>query len=213
MKELPIPFTGPMVRALLDDRKGQTRRVVKPTKCKELGVPLAPCEVAGEVNNGDYRYSPYGEPGDRLWVRETWACHFATNDQKPRDIDPELWSVRYFADDFIRPAKMDGSLAQLNQCTKRRPGMFMPRWASRVTLEVTGVRVERLQDITRADAKAEGLKHVTDGGTPYGVPGMANTWFADPRLSYRALWETINGPGSWEANPWVWVVEFRRLAS
>jgi hypothetical protein len=85
----------------------------------------------------------------------------------------------------------------------------MPRWASRITLDIGGVRVERLQDISEADALAEGIVQLKDGG--YGLPAGEHYHSADPRQSYLSLWETINGPGSVEANPWVWVVEFKRL--
>ena len=91
---------------------------------------------------------------------------------------------------------------------KLRPGIFMPRWASRITLEVTGVRVELLQDISEADALAEGIVQLRDGG--FGLPDGSHYHAADPRQSYLGLWEAINGEGSVTANPWVWVVEFKR---
>lgn len=90
-----------------------------------------------------------------------------------------------------------------------RPSIYMPRWASRITLEVTGVRVERLNDINQEDAIAEGVEaHDDDGVTYYGPLGRG---VCDPIVAYRSLWDSINGPGSWAANPWVWVVEFKRV--
>lgn len=194
MKERPILFSAPMVRALLDGRKTQTRRIVKPRRDRDVGCELAPHEIAGEVNQGVYR-NAYCEPGDRLWVRETWY-----------DASSALHScVLYRADgDDIYGGKW-------------RPSIRMPRWVSRITLEVTGVRVEKLQDISGDDSIAEGIERADDFfGCPcwraYGEPAGADVVCPDdPVGSYRSLWESINGPGSWDANPWVWVIEFRRL--
>ena len=162
MKERPILFSGPMVRALVAGTKTQTRRL-----CKEPGA--AP---------------PYGAPGDRLWVKETWAAPHAADHLKPSEV-PRDQPIRYAA---------DGDLGDW----RARPSLFMPRWASRITLEVTAVRVERLQAIGVDDAHAEGVAHATPG-----TPGV------DAVSAYRAVWETIHGPRAWEADPWVWVVSFR----
>jgi len=195
MREKPIPFSAPMVRAILSGTKTQTRRVVKPRKDRDLGCDLAACELAGEVNGGEYRNASY-TPGDRLWVREAWRVFAAFNKKPPRDITRnEL--VWYEAQDEVpfHPTAFG----------RLRPSMFMPRWASRITLEVTGVRVERLQAISVSDAIAEGVNvHVDHHGKP-------RDSIYSPVQAYRDLWEQINGPGSWGANPWVWVVEFRRL--
>jgi len=190
MSEKPILFSAPMVRAILSGTKTQTRRVVKPRKDRDLGCDLAACELAGEVNGGEYRNASY-TPGDRLWVREAWRVFAAFNKKPPRDITRnEL--VWYEAQDEVpfHPTAFG----------RLRPSMFMPRWASRITLEVTGVRVERLQAISASDAISEGIPR----GGPENPDGIE-------QREYRALWEQINGPGSWDANPWVWVVEFRRL--
>jgi len=190
MSEKPILFSAPMVRAILSGTKTQTRRVVKPRKDRDLGCDLAACELAGEVNGGEYRNASY-TPGDRLWVREAWRVFAAFNKKPPRDITRnEL--VWYEAQDEVpfHPTAFG----------RLRPSMFMPRWASRITLEVTGVRVERLQAISASDAISEGIPR----GGPENPDGIE-------QREYRALWEQINGPGSWEANPWIWVVEFRRL--
>jgi hypothetical protein len=202
-KERPILMSAPMVRAILAGTKTQTRRVVKgapddwapmqpqvfsPTVIDRRGDEQPGPDAFGAGNeDGDcWLRCPYGQPGDRLWVRESFSGPHHQERHPPRDwhsTDP----IHCWADG--NPASGDW--------TKPRPGMFMPRWASRVTLEVTGVRVERLQDISRGDAMAEGC--------PF--PNMAKG--DDPRQWYADLWESINGPGSWEANPWVWVVEFR----
>lgn len=214
MTERPILFSAPMVRALLSDTKTQTRRVVKPqpyiddqgNACwngsnfgqdsrgphiQALASPL-PSSKTGRVR------CPYGQPGDRLWVREAWKAHTTFDHLPPRDIpESHVW---YMAD--------DGYKAE----SRYRQGMFMPRWASRITLEVTGVRVERLQDISESDALAEGVTPLPGGdmwtaGGVYDGPLHA----ARPQWAYRRLWEQINGPESWAANPWVWVIEFKRL--
>lgn len=185
MMERPILFSGPMVRALLDGRKTQTRRVVKWRGGLDmLGLPC-----------------PYGEPGDRLWVRETWA---------PRDSEAflrhevEADKLFYRADDE-RHLLTDG---------RWRPSIHMPRWASRITLEVASVRVERVQDITDADALAEGVTNYGDDSQfPPGFSmstRAARKW--RPRREFRDLWDSINGkrPGcAWSDNPWVWAVTFK----
>jgi len=208
MSEKPIPFSAPMVRAILNSSKTQTRRVVRPQpdtrpgmNCTRLifkdrkGAPLL--DEALEAPEPVYRsLCPYGQPGDRLWVREAWRVFAAFNKKPPRDITRnEL--VWYEAQDEVpfHPTAFG----------RLRPSMFMPRWASRITLEVTGVRVERLQAISVSDAIAEGVNvHVDHHGKP-------RDSIYSPVQAYRDLWEQINGPGSWGANPWVWVVEFRRL--
>jgi hypothetical protein len=177
MKERPILFSGPMVRAILDGRKTQTRRVVK-LRNDSCGDPIMP--------NDPRMPCPFGGPGDRLWVKETHG--------------PSAGGMVYRADGGT--ACPDGG--------KWRPSIFMPRWASRITLEVTGVRVERLQDISQADAMAEGVTQ----GVYRGLTGSIVATCEDQVVEgYRELWQSINGPGSWDANPWVWVVEFKRQAT
>jgi hypothetical protein len=132
---------------------------------------------------------PYGKPGDRLWVRETWACTPVWDwqaeglDQPTNQVCGPKHTIYKADDDAVRVRRW-------------KPPIHMPRWASRITLEVVSVRVERLQDISTYDSLAEGV------GTD--VVPMAQKMYAD-------LWESINGPGSWDANPWVWVVEFKRI--
>lgn len=184
MPEHPMLFSAPMVRAILDGTKTQTRRIVKPRYCGEM-----PSETLEDL---ELRGSPYGQPGDRLWVRESgWEPPFLTT-RMLRD-GADTWP-RYIYD-----ADDDDSAWCIEHGWMRRPSIHMPRWASRITLEITGVRIERLQDISRGDAMAEGC--------PF--PNMAHG--DNPRHWYAELWDSINGPGSWDANPWVWVIEFKRI--
>jgi hypothetical protein len=186
MKERPILFSAPMVRALLAGTKVQTRRVVKPRKDRDIGCDLAPHELAGEVNGGEYR-NAYCAPGDRLWVRETWAEHSAGG---------FMYAASWSAHALIGHPKW-------------RPSIHMPRAASRITLEVTDVRVERLQDISEADALAEGID-MQPRLAGYSKDAGCKWEPANPIEVFCNLWESIKGPGSWDANPWVWVVEFKR---
>lgn len=208
MKERPILYCAPMVRSVLDGSKTQTRRVVKPSHCGyardsdtdgDLLAALDACDISQSI-------SPYGQPGDRLWVRETFREWGGTEKR-----------IDYRATTDVP-----------NPDANWKPSIFMPRAASRINLEITAVRVERLHDISEADAVAEGLACITKDGDrtrKYGIPdadGMPGTddhgwpwneWRSDPREAYRKLWESINGPGSWDLNPWVWVIEFKRITS
>jgi len=202
MKERPILFSAPMVREILAGTKTQTRRVWKlPRGCSWYAGHGG--EAAGMVQDDDgpawwhvsEQRCPYGQPGDRLWVREAWRALRRFDSMPPLDIE---WRsmVAYEAD----TPTGDYRQAPHGRMGKLRPPIHMPRWASRITLEVTGVRVERLQDISSEDSLAEGIYPTSTGLYP-----------GSPRAAYRNLWEEINGPGSWDTNPWVWVVEFRRL--
>ena len=208
IKERPIIFSGDMVRAILDGRKTQTRRVVKAARDRNgSGCELAPCEIAGEVNGADpdYSFCPYGQPGDRLWVRESF-CEALSNYEEER----EQTTVYYRADgqevvvddgDGYAETNKDGTLK-----SPWKPSIHMPRWASRITLEITDIRVERLQDISEEDAQAE--------GAPLEL-GVLERTILGAKARYRSgfvrLWESINGPGSWDANPWVWCISFKRV--
>ncbi|MBW0795199.1 hypothetical protein KX852_05915 [Pseudomonas aeruginosa] len=192
-RERPILFNDQMVRAILDGRKTVTRRVMKPQpvldghfwtyggagwsdRINSL-TPVAGHSLAARC--------PYGQPGDRLWVREAWACTLVA--QAPG----EEWVVYREGDnrtDCGGPWK---------------PSIHMPRWASRILLEITAVRVERLQDISEEQARAEGYPAERECET--GGSGL------DAWLWFRSLWGEINGPEAFTANPWVWVIEFKRV--
>lgn len=206
MKERPILFSAPMVRAILDGRKSQTRRVVKSpvaapvVRVRPGWVVTVASSRPGITVSSDFDVRcPYGVPGDRLWVRESVALDYF--DHSPW-LPPEKrhgyradWTDRA-ADTVPRP--------------KWTPSIHMPRWASRITLEVTGVRVERLQDISEEDSRAEGVEVLADGVV---IPGSVPPKRIEltHRHYFRDLWKSINGAESWDANPWVWVVEFRRV--
>ena len=181
MTDRPILFSAPMVRAILAGTKTQTRRVVKPAHKAWMDQP-----VTHQLGEWDKRPLPYGKPGDRLWVRETWQA--VSGNDRARHIMTHPRPDRGWLEYAATPRDDEPAY-------KWRPSIHMPRWASRITLEVTGVRVERLQDISEADAISE--------GTPFPCGGWVG--------GYQKLWESIHGPGSWDLNPWVWVVEFKRV--
>ena len=203
MKERPIIFSGPMVRAILAGRKTQTRRVVK---------PQPDSKIADEAywNIGGFRLRddaanplpcPYGSPGDRLWVRETFSVEHCYAGLPPSLLEFTSTGIWYWA---------DGN-PHYGDWTKPKPSIHMPRWASRITLEITGVRVERLNDISEVDAAEEGVRYMGEGEGYEDYCHGSGTWCTSSKASFTSLWESINGPGSWALNPWVWVVEFKRL--
>jgi len=184
-----------MVRAILAGSKSQTRRVVKPQPRIVDGEPIWPVR---RPRGRGFEDCPYGQPGDRLWVREAWRILGDSPDDTLDMFDRD--DVQYRADD------------DQSYIDKYRPSSRMPRRFSRITLEVTGVRVERLQDIRPRDILAEGAverPHVDQfGRNP--VSRFDGKVYLDLRSLWAAGWNQINGPGSWDANPWVWVIEFRR---
>jgi hypothetical protein len=232
MKERPILFSGPMVRAILEGRKTQTRRIVKPQP------PMGCGYIANESNNAALCYSletdprssgalwvpptaksedhrlpcPYGQPGDRLWVREAFAVGEGEDEVYYRATDPEI----------TEEERAEGM--------RWLPSIHMPRWASRLTLEITEIRVERLNAITDEDAGKEGVSPVLASlGTDDLSIGTIRNYLNDrdqkegkavqyftgknlPRARFASLWQSINGPDSWEANPWVLVVSFRPVS-
>lgn len=228
--ERPLLMCGEMVRATLSDTKTQTRRLVKGAygRCyykPEMDACSTPLEA---IKN------PYGKPGTRLWVRENFAPSTNVNRSEDwpgcphldiADVPPEITSkLKYGFDAIVYQATVqkewewcddDGFTSEKSHW---RPSIHMPRWASRLTLEITAVRVERLQDISEADAWAEGCKRgePTDNGgffpaeepDPSGIGDRgwdcAKDWYAD-------LWDSLHGPGAWDKNPWVWAVTFKRL--
>jgi len=227
MKEHPILFSGEMVRAILDGRKTQTRRVIKPqaetycTKCKEdtficmceFGLEGVEIELDAERHTKTRKHipenCPYGKVGDSLWVRETWVPDCATVAECRASFEDLMQGC---AGPYYRATASNFDIETL----RWKPSIHMPRWASRVNLEITDIRVERVQDISEEDAKAEGSDRQfrtvlmrPDGGPDYRMP-----------LSYRAgfaiLWNSINGKPradgvdiSWDANPFVWCLTFK----
>lgn len=225
MKERPILFSADMVLAILAGRKTQTRRPVKP---QPYTIPWR--DAYGNADEALFwrydesredwpypRFCPYGQPGDRLWVRETFQEFFDDEIMPLRPRGPRgrlgspstpgrLSYVFYRADG---PMPVQSPLGRANW----RPSIHMPRWASRITLEITDVRVERVQDITEADAMAEGCPG--EKGFVWGQEVEIQA----PQEQYHHLWDSIYYPGiykkptpfRWDANPWVWVIEFRRV--
>lgn len=189
----PILFSTAMVRAILDERKTQTRRVVKVKGCKPFIPPSNWDEE--DVQQWTNGYYPYGKPGDILWVRETWN-HIPL-------VYMNLSEDGYFA------YKTDSQEWKQFEGWTWKPSIHMPFAAARIFLRVKSVRVERLQDISEEDAVAE-------GATPAKIEVAAALFQTTSarrcyRDGFKSLWQSINGPESWDANPWVWVVEFERI--
>lgn len=213
MTERGMIFNGEMVRAILDGRKTQTRRPVKfPVHDKNLGCELAGNELAGELSVGNYLNSAFGKPGDRIWVRETFQGPLFDYEQMDAYLEdssrfetPEF--CQYAADGGHRPEYQD---ADDNLRHGWRPSIHMPRWASRILLEITDVRVERLKSIHDVDAMREGIQNLTTcSHADFGIPGVVNA--QHPVRAFQLLWESIYGDDSWKFNPWVWVIEFKRV--
>lgn len=182
MKERPILFKGEMVRAILEGRKTQTRRLIKPQP-DHMDDKRRWLSVFSDLEH------KYGVIGDRLWVKETWIYE---TEQGCR-----TGGIIYRATE--RP-EQDGDFK-----LKWKPSLFMSRAASRINLEIIGLRIEPLNEISESDAQAEGWKKRTD------LPQYHSAHFDAALDWYQDLWNEINGPRSWEKNPWVWVIEFRRL--
>lgn len=205
--ERPILFNAPMVRAILAGTKPQTRRIAPISRLdtRPLGDGMIawsahfakPLKGINATHSGGRftkeqtlsiiasSHGPYGKPGDRLWVRETWAYGIHAMASARDEDGPFVY------------AATDSTQHRL--CEKWTPSIHMPRWASRITLEITAVRVEKLQDITDSDALAEGVDR-----TNTSIGGYA-------KERYKRLWNAINGDNAWDKNPWVWVVEFKRV--
>ncbi|WP_262382806.1 morphogenetic protein, partial [Klebsiella pneumoniae] len=208
-------FNAEMVRAILDGRKTQTRRPVKfPVHDKNLGCELAGNELAGELSAGNYLNSAFGKPGDRIWVRETFQGPLFDYDlmdsysKDPTPFEKPEFCV-YKADGVPAPEFYDAD-DELHCCW--RPSIHMPRWASRILLEITDVRVERLNAISEEDATAEGVPPA--GSLLPDYPGTFLTPkgdFATAKVAFQRLWESIYGEESWKANGWVWVISFKRI--
>lgn len=212
IKERPILFSAPMVRAILDGTKTQTRRIVKPADLARAGAdgvelwtgfmgwqPAEAVLADQSLSTNKQTRCKYGQPGDRIFVRESfWGCDLPGYGDQPCVVYDDEWAGREYSPLQARPwARRFG----------RIPSIHMPRDCSRILLEVVAVRIERLDDCSEADARAEGVtildKHMS---------GYCAGETRPPALrAYRELWESINGAGAWAANPWVWVVEFRRV--
>lgn len=188
MTERGMIFNGEMVRAILDGRKTQTRRIMNPQPADDITRGYFPnvntfgwkSSLKHKHGGTTAHFCPYGKHGDRIWVRETWARYNIdqdSHDMAYRATTPEDWPEE----------------------GRWRPSIHMPRWASRITLEITAVRVERLNSISEEDAKAE--------GAPTECCVIGDKHF----LGFRSLWKDIYGADSWQANPWVWVIEFKRI--
>jgi len=218
MRELPIPFNAPMVRAILEVRKTMTRRAATDLEFHGCLTGDCPHDYQYECDAALAKTCPYGQVGDRLWVREAWRVPEELDAMSGSEIAAKCmeagykrpWApIRYEADEqFNHQWSWDHFSIG---CARSNPGRyrharFMPRWASRLTLEVTSVRVERLQDISEADAIAEGIIRQGEGWR--GAPGLP--WFASPIGAFRTLWESINGAGSWDSNPVVMVIGIRQ---
>jgi hypothetical protein len=248
MRERPILFSAPMVRAILDGRKTVTRRTMK-TQPSEAWQPATYDDVhkmrdddfvmrKGEPVtigwgpsswDGEEAYvSPYGQPGDLLWVREAWRAPASLDDLSGSSIADKCLDTGYRKP--WCPLKFEAT-GDVNSAREWRyfgakpgeaiPGRyrharFMPHWASRITLELTSVRVERVQEISDNQAIAEGIERNPEYPTLWkrgDLHGDQNTMKSTgfPKLAFRSIWEAINGHESWSTNPWVWVVEFKRL--
>ncbi|QMN52750.1 morphogenetic protein [Citrobacter freundii] len=211
MKERGMIFNSEMVRAILDGRKTQTRRPIKfQFKDRNLGCELSGNELAGELSARNYLNSPFGKPGDRIWVRETFQGPLFDFDQMDaycKDSTPfeKAQFCVYKADGKPAPEFFDAD-DNLHCCW--RPSIHMPRWASRILLGITDVRVERLNAISQADAIAEGAPpshpSIDCVSQEYGFPDFSRSWFGQ-------TWQHIYGEENWQANPWVWVIEFKRI--
>lgn len=209
-KERPILFRAPMVSAILSGQKTVTRRAVKATKAHADGFMMLdhgngwwPYNAFGDFTSDhegmEYPIAcPYGKVGDRLWVREAWQADAQVNEVAPRELSHGE-PIRYPADGASRQTG-----CSMVTPGKTRPSIHMPRWVSRLLLEITAVRVERLQDISKEQALAEGVMNCEQDIDPDG-----NGY--EPLELFGGLWTMINGDGSWQSNPWVWVVEFKRV--
>ncbi|EPG4778512.1 hypothetical protein OQB83_001225 [Klebsiella pneumoniae] len=221
MKERGMIFNGEMVRAILDGRKTQTRRIMKvQPENSELGLRRV-VESKNGIDDGKYFWSqsdatglksrskpfacPFGTVGDRIWVREAFRVHSRATDVATlvyKASERNSWTEqthRVPVAVFNKPATPE----------KWTPSLHMPRWASRILLEITDVRVERLNSISQEDAKAEGME-LTGWRPTYSDPDSGGEVWT-PYDNFAQLWESIYGEESWKANPWVWVIEFKRV--
>ncbi|HBR8048112.1 TPA: hypothetical protein MI490_21410 [Klebsiella pneumoniae] len=200
MKERGMIFNGEMVRAILDGRKTQTRRIIKDctvgrdqiSKFIQIEKKFIGC-YPEDVPELIRECCPYGVPGDRIWVREAFRVHSRATDVATlvyKASERNSWTEQTRR----VPVAVCNKPATPEKWT---PSLHMPRWASRILLEITGVRVERLRSMSQDDARAEGV--------------IAASGPMEAGLAFRELWDSIYGEESWKANPWVWVIEFKRV--
>ena len=217
MADKPITFSAPMVRALLAGTKTQTRRLIEPTKDANIkpGDILMSWPADQFIRQGA-RFRPRYLRGDRVYVREHWRVSDRWDDTAPRDLKPRSMTIFCEAGGSIAN-QSNGKWEPDDAYPVQRPdwlgrhrqGMHMPRWASRMWLGITDVRVQRLQDISEADCVAEGIEHVTTTASGDFYQNFQNP--DCPLLAYgayRSLWDHINGDGAWEANPWIVAYSF-----
>lgn len=226
MKERPIIFNAEMVRAILDGRKTQTRRIVanvQPDNCLTLRKPT---KTKGGMHTHvidapKHDLCPFGKVGDRLWVRETW-WQAGYGIRSYPEADEFSWCgsrrVHYAADgnppnepnsDYPKGLRNGNfSAAAPNTVWKKRPSIHMPRWASRIMLEITDARVELLNSISDDDARAEGV--AWSDGAPNEI-FLPTQLVIEAKDEFTRLWKSIYGEDSWRSNPWVWVIEFKRV--
>ena len=209
IKERPILFSAPMVRAILEGRKTVTRRVMKVQPVLNggfwevygagwgKGITSVPVMPGHSLSSN----CPYGRIGERLWVREAWQADAQVNAIAPRELSHGE-PIQYPADGALRQTG-----CSMITPGKTRPSIHMPRWVSRILLEITDVRVERLQAISRSDIRAEGLECSPELASDDVSPNYRD-WYP---AAWQDLWESINGADSWNNNPWVWVVEFKQV--
>lgn len=226
IKERPILFSAPMSQAILEGRKTQTRRVIKDVvfspELIECGVGKRAKYYGNESHFkrvGPIDFKPYGQPGDRLYVKETFYAYGRWIKQYSATKNRDEWffqdmvhlegKIYQYADN--PPEKVEKKRVENVVGWYKRPSLFMPYYASRILLEITDVRVERLQDISEADAKAEGVKRAILGVNG-GIFGQQIGQEPKPyRQSFAVLWQSINGPESWNENPFVWAINFKRI--
>lgn len=217
MTERPILFSAPMVRAILEGRKTQTRRKMSVQPWPNATVEVGPYHLHWiDRNGGDVGLRcPYGALGDHLWVRETVAYGANYHVAYKADSVCGVWCWNGDGQPVFVPhgnilegdgGALVGNYGLAKYGARWRPSIHMPRWASRITLRITDIRVERLQDISEDDARAEGCDPARwIDETDVGMEGY--------REGFARLWNKINGPGAWDVNPWVWVVSFERVKS
>jgi hypothetical protein len=212
MKSRPILFSAPMVLAIRDDIKDQTRRIARLNDSGRVKKPGSPLNWHPEDPNAILA-CPYGQPGDELWVKETFfPVHLYKSAPLFAAVTPDYLyraDYAYREDDKSRPSVIG--------CHHWKPSIFMHRAASRFTLRITQVRLQRLQDITDEDAEREGVKPIIETG-PFpswqstAPPHLQHVKSLDHITPYRTLWNSINGPDSWTTNPYVWAITFKRTA-